>query len=532
MRKKFLIVLGLGMITLLGACSENVVDTIETVTETIVETQPTEITEEVDYTDELTQIAQIVISQIPDEVNADFSLPTSEGIEIIYTFGDRVHLEQYDYVSPFVDYTETVSIELKKGISSVTVDKEIFIIALDSGFNENKISLTIDIPIDWVNTEEYVDAEVVVSTKRNGVEITEHQTTEARLRSRGNSTQMFPKKPYRLKFNEKTSILGMPASKDYVLLAEYSDKSLMRNVITHKLSTLMDGIDYTLQTRYVDLYVNGSYHGVYVLTEQVENTKDKINITSEPGVYNTGFLIELDQRFYEQNIEDGWDWVVVRGIPYEIKSPDADDPLFTTAHHDYIFEYLIATENALINKSAYSHLIDLDNWIDFFVIQELVKNVDVGWSSVYMHKRQYEPLQFGPLWDFDLAMGNADYIDYGVENWYGMRDYKNRFFQLMMDVPEIRDAFKDRVLDLRLDYIPVILDAVLKLSVSLEDMAERNFERWPILNEYVWPNPSEVLEADTFLEQVDVIYRYLTNRSIWMSEAVFFPSYAEGDFDN
>jgi spore coat protein CotH len=88
---------------------------------------------------------------------------------------------------------------------------------------------------------------------------------------------------------------------------------------------------------------------------------------------------------------------------------------------------LIATKIAIEQQDGYEDLIDLDNWIDYFIIQEFVKNVDVGWSSVYMYKEPQGKLKFGPVWDFDLAYGNADYIDYGPENWYGMREYKNHF---------------------------------------------------------------------------------------------------------
>lgn len=484
-----------------------------------------------DYTEELTESLATLKAQIPEMINADYEIPIIEGVDVSFKVGDQVYQDLYPYESPFYDIDQQITIILSKGGSKIEEDINIKLISEDSGYNQNRIDLTIDVPLSTVNTIDYVATSVLVKTTKNGVEVIEHETTEAKLRGRGNSTQMFPKKPYRLRFDQKTSILGMPASKNYVLLAEYSDKSLMRNVLVHKMSTLMDGIDYSLQTRYVELYVNNQYQGVYVLTEQVEIKEEKLFVESIPGIYNTGFLIELDQRFYEQNEIDGFDWILVRGIPYTIKSPDSDDPNFTTAHHDYIYEYLIEVENRMINQTNYHNLIDIDNWVDYFVIQELVKNVDVGWSSVFMHKAPGEKLMFGPLWDFDLSIGNADYIDYGVENWYGMRSYKNRFFELMMSIPDIRDQFRLRIEYLSEEVLPQILSASLALQASLEDMAARNFEKWQILDTYVWPNPYEVVLAGTFAGQIDVIYRYLQNRTLWMLAEVQTYEYSVGNFE-
>jgi hypothetical protein len=342
---------------------------------------------------------------------------------------------------------------------------------------------------------------------------------------------MFPKKPYRINFSEDTSIFGMPAARNYVLLAEYSDKSLMRNAITHKLSTLLSGIKYKVQTRYVDLYINDEFQGLYVLTEQIENHENKLGLESIPGIYDTGFLIEMDQRLFQQGTNPGFDWLDVRGIPYEIKSPDSDDEAFTTDHHDYIYEYLIATEEALINLGNYEDLIDLDNWIDFFIIQELSKNVDVGWSSIFMYKEKDGKLKFGPLWDFDLAYGNADYIDYGVENWYGMRQYKNRLFKLMMQIPSVRNQFRLRFMEVAELYIPIILDAIPVIAESIRNDANENFVKWNILGFYVWPNPIEVQQANSFTAQTYVLSNYIENRTAWLLDAMMTDDYNNGIFD-
>lgn len=484
-----------------------------------------------DYTEELLLAMEEVKSEIPQVINADFYLPDVEGIEVSINLKNQSYKEKYVYTSPFTDEFIDLTIYLKKGRTRINDKISVSLLALDSGRNENRIDITTSVPIYQITTESYVDAQISVQSSINGESQIIHTASDARIRGRGNSTQMFPKKPYRINFRQNTSIYGMPASRNYVLLAEYSDKSLMRNVITHKLSSLLSGIEYAIQTRYVELYINSDYQGLYVLTEQVEIHPNKLFIESIPGVYDTGFLLELDQRFYEQNEVSGFDWVNVRGIPYEIKSPDSSHKDFTTAHHDYIYEYLLATEIALENKQGYEDFIDLDNWIDYFIIQEFVKNVDVGWSSVFLYKEPNGKLKFGPLWDFDLALGNADYIDYGPENWYGMRQYKNKFFRLMMDIPDVRAKFRTRMMEVIDLYIPTILEAIPLISDSIRTKAFRNFNKWQILNIYVWPNPIEVRLATSFTSQMYVLRNFVENRAEWLNYALFTDKYNQGNFN-
>jgi hypothetical protein len=487
--------------------------------------------QEEDFTEELLVVMEEVKEIIPTVINHDFLLPMYDDISIETTLDDITYTDEFIYQSPFVDQNLELTITIDKGKTVVEEVIDVILVSQDSGRNKNRIDIDIDIPITEITTETYVDATITVEGEINGMSEVQHVADGARIRGRGNSTQMFPKKPYRINFKVDTSIFGMPAARNYVLLAEYSDKSLMRNVVTHKLSSRLSHIEYTLETRYVDVYMNDEYQGLYVLTEQVELHENKLFFESIPGIYDTGFLIELDQRFYEQNQVAGFNWVNVRGIPYEIKSPDSDDEAFDTSHHDYIFEYLIATENALIDQEGYEDLIDIDNWIDFFIIQELSKNVDVGWSSIFMYKEKDGKLKFGPLWDFDLAYGNADYIDYGTENWYGMRQYKNRFFMLMMQIPSVRNLYRLRLMEIAELYIPDILDAIPVIAESIRTDANENFMKWNILGTYVWPNPIEVQQANSFTAQTYVLRNYIDNRLAWLLEAIMTDSYNQGYFD-
>ncbi len=474
-----------------------------------------------DYTEQIELLAEEIDESIPNVINSNFGLPTYVDYEVTYTFEEQTFTNEFIYESPFYDRDSEISYTIKRGQTELTFSSEFRYLSLDSGYNDTKIYLTLPVSLGQVGLEDYVQAGVRVETKKNGVGVLEHETEAAQLRGRGNSTWFLSdKKPYRLRFDENTSILGMPKAKNYVLLAEYADKSLMRNAITQKMVSLMNDLPYSLEVRFVELYINDDYRGVYVLTEQVEVHKNKFEIESIPGVANTGYFFELDQRFYDQNITPGWDWIVVRDIPYEIKEPDADDLAYTDIHATYLKAYIESVENALIAKSNYESLINIDNWIAYFIVQEFVKNVDVGWSSVFMYKEADGPLQYGPLWDFDLSYGNADYIDYGPENFYGMRMYKNRMFKLMMDILEVRLLYRERYNDFYLDVLPEMFEMIPVLEDSISDMAERNFMKWDIMNTYVWPNPAEVLAQTTHHGQVQYVLSFMNLRAEWMHDEI------------
>ncbi len=484
-----------------------------------------------DYTDVILELVETLDDELPRMVNMDYVLPKHDGFNITWKVDDIEVEDQIQYERPFYDQEKVLEFTIKKGKTELSFEHAFTLVSPESGLNFNKIYLTLPVSLYQVNKEDYVDAEVKVETVMNGEVTTELETNEAKLRGRGNSTWwLADKKPYRLRFDNNTSILGMPAAKNYVLLAEYSDKSFIRNAVVQKMVSLMDNLPYALEVRYVELYVNEEYRGLYVLTEQVEVHKNKFNLESTPGTLNTGYFLEMDQRFYDQNIDPGYDWIVVRSIPYEIKEPDPEDPLYTENHATYIFEYMIEVENALIAKSGYEGLIDINNWIDHFIIHELVKNVDVGWSSVFMYKERDGVLKYGPLWDFDLAIGNADYIEYGPENFYGMRLYKNRMFKLMMDIPEIRTQFAIRYRDFYDNVLPEIFDLIPVLGESIKPLAQINFSKWNIMGSYVWPNPWEVWTLTTHEEQVNYVTNYLSARSVWLYHAVDTNAYRNGQF--
>jgi hypothetical protein len=464
---------------------------------------------------------------IPNVINDDFDLPNYPGTSITWRFQNAVLTNRFQYLAPMFDYEAELSAEVRLHGETRVIPFLVKVIAPESGLNRNKLELRLPINFNQLTKEDYVNAEVKLTTSINGLDTVVYESINAEIRGRGNSTWNMPKKPFRLRLESATSLLDMPSARSYVLLAEYADKSLLRNTIVHKFTTMLEHLEHKITTRAVDVYINGIYQGVYTMTEQVEVRSSKLNIDTNPNLIDTGYFIELDRRY---DTSSGRAWFTISGVPYEIKEPDAREDTFQQAHTDFIRNYMIAAQHALINQQGYENYIDVDNWIDHFIVHELFKNVDVGFSSVFIYRHPGGRLKFGPIWDFDLAIGNADYIDWGVENFYGMFPDKNPWFHLMMNIPEVRERFRLRYIEIYTQYIPELLRGVHILADGLSSMATRNFLVWDIMGFWVWPNTPPMLEARTFFEQVDFVYRYIDERSQWLYQAVHSTNYQNGRF--
>lgn len=433
---------------------------------------------------------------------------------------------------PYSDEDIEINVEIKKGLSKETFTYDRTLLSLTLANYKTSIYIDMNESISNINKDTYLTMSTDVISEINDQEqyLLDNQT--GGIKGRGNSTwYSYPKKPYKLKFDERVSILGMPDAKEYVLLAEYADPSLMRNVITHQLSKMFN-LRHTLETRYVDLYINHQYLGVYVLTEQVEVDKNKLDLTIDGDINNLSFFIEIDMRYDDYTSIDPKAWISLNNFYYEVKELDPDDIGYSLTYRDSIKTYLSQTYDSLILNNGYDDYANIDEWIDYFIVQEISKNVDSWYSSVFMYKDKDNLLCFGPLWDFDFAYGNADYIDYGYEGFYGLRSDKNIWFHEMMKLPEVREKFKTRYIEFYLTYKDQYLNMITSLYLSLQDNSIDDNVVWQRLGLSVWPNPVEITSGTTYFNQYDYLYTYVENRLDWLKDAVLSDLYAQGQFDN
>lgn len=231
------------------------------------------------------------------------------------------------------------------------------------------------------------------------------------IRGRGNSTWGYAKKPYRIKLGEAQPLLGMTADRDWALLANYVDRSFMR---TNSAMVLGDqtNLAWTPDSRWVEVILNGRYLGLYQLIEHVEIEPHRINIDEMSSSDNTapavtgGYSLERDARL-NLSVDDGF--ITPGNQPILIDDPS---PL-TSEQLAYISQYVADAEAAIsragtnIPGTHYSDLIDVESFIDWYLIEELLRNHDAWFASAKMFKPRDGKLTMGPLWDFDLSMGTV-----------------------------------------------------------------------------------------------------------------------------
>jgi hypothetical protein len=329
------------------------------------------------------------------------------------------------------------------------------------------------------------------------------------MRGRGHSTWgLHPKKPYQVKFEDKTPVLGMPEDKRWVLLAEYSDKTFLRNKIAFHLGHL-SLLEWTPQSEYAQVYLNGEYQGLYLVTQKVEESKNRLNITDE------GFLLEIDD-WSHLNPDDLYfqsDYFLIN-----IKEPELDGP---GSESQYIEGYIDDFEKALFGSNfrdpqkGYRAYIEVQTVVDWFVINEIAKNVDAQWySSIYLYKPPGEKLRMGPLWDFDLGFGNVNYAPPEFpEDWW-VRD--NPWIKRMCQDPYFVGQVQERYEFFRAKQA-YLFRKMDEYAAYIHPSMLENDELWQTIGVWVWPNP---VVFPTYEQELDYLKTWISTRLSWMDSAM------------
>jgi spore coat protein CotH len=242
--------------------------------------------------------------------------------------------------------------------------------------------------------ERYINAGIEIidpNNSRNNLQ------SEVQIRGRGNSTWNANKKPYRIKFSEKKSLFGHEKAKSWVLLANNQDPTLILNTTAFELGRRME-FPFANHCTHVELILNGRYEGSYTVTEQIQTGRGRVEIDED-----TGFLVEIDAHYDE----DPKFRTPILELPVMIKHPE-DLPEDTA--YDFVKNTIHELEAALFADSFpynnYHDLIDLDNFIDYIMINEITRNDEIQlFHSVYLHQGGNEDskVRLGPLWDFDAG---------------------------------------------------------------------------------------------------------------------------------
>lgn len=303
------------------------------------------------------------------------------------------------------------------------------------------------------------------------------------IKGRGNSSWKYDKKPFRLKFDEKISLLDMHKDKSWVLIPNYNDKSMLRNSLAFYMSSISN-IDYTPESHFIDLTFNGKYWGTYLLCEKLKIAKHRVNVGDD------GFLFEIDSR---ASGESGSRYFSVPHMEnvVSIKDPEVE---YSDANFNYAKDFVIKADGALFSSNftnpstGWQAYIDMDSFVDWYLIQEIGKNLDGNFdTSCYMHLARGGKLKMGPMWDMDVAFGNMSQAN---QSCYRPTGYHIKYVQWYTRL--FKDpAFVKRVKE-RFNYFyrhqNDILANVNADAQYLKYSAMENNNVWHVLNVKTWPN--------------------------------------------
>jgi len=327
------------------------------------------------------------------------------------------------------------------------------------------------------------------------------------IETRGQSSQQFPKKSFAIELRDargddrKVPLLGMPADGDWVLYAPYNDKTLMRNVVAYRTARWMGR--YAARTRFVRLRLNGRAHGVYVLTEKPELGGDRVRGEA---------LFELTFPFQARSKAPSFRTPVTRR-PIVWEDPERGDLSARDARR--LASKVRAAERSLYGPGSWRRHLDEAAAVDFALVNELFKNEDGFHASTFMALRDGR-LHLGPVWDYDISMGNSDYGPSSrLRGWMlARRDWAERLYADRRFSRRMAARWRElRRAGLRRELLGIVAGAERELHGSVAD----NFARWPVLDRRIWPNP---VARGSHGAEMRFLHGWLKRRIAWIDRNV------------
>lgn len=369
------------------------------------------------------------------------------------------------------------------------------------------------IPRIVIETEDYreiKDRETKIPAKFQiwGKRAPEGEVKNLTIRGRGNSSWLYmPKKSFKIEFFDKQEILGMPPNKDWALIANHIDKTLLRNLITHHLAATISA-SFTPKLTPVELFLNKEYMGVYLLSETIKIGSNRVNIPKTQHTY----IVEFDEKYREDDIVTTTQNKRILNIHHP---QNADSSTKTKLrHHINEIENYIFTSH--LDIDSLKNYIDLDTYLKFYWIEELTKNNDGAFfTSVYFSWVDGFPLKMGPVWDFDQAYGNHSNAEVQTtDGWYIKKSYWNKFlFQDTLFARIARDAWFENH-----TFIETIIDSIESYKEILSPAAKNNFKRWKILSDHRTYNAWESQRYHSYEDAVNKLKDWIARRVQWIDK--------------
>lgn len=389
------------------------------------------------------------------------------------------------------------------------------------------VYLTTDSGADITSKEQYVSGRLKVVAE--GIANYEDVDIAIQIKGRGNSSWLAPKKGYNLKLDTKTKILGMKKSKRWCVIANYYDKTLLRNKFVSYLGNEIFNTVWNSSFVSVDMIINGSYRGTYLLGENIKLESNRIDIQDISEIENDengdnvtdladgGFVLEVNCRLDEQ-----FNFRTQKKVPFSLKDPDeVTEEVFSHIKTKIRnFENLLYSNSFADDVGGYRDFIDVDSVIDWYIVNELVKNSDSKFlTSVYMY---FDPtdskLHMGPNWDFDFSCGNENYDDCERYQGFWLNDCK--WLVRMFADPVFVTALKERWNQKKGDIQTAINQYIQSEADALETSAQFNFKYWEMLGKFTVYSPSGYENRLTYQSEIDYMVNWLENRYNWLDSAI------------
>lgn len=344
--------------------------------------------------------------------------------------------------------------------------------------------------------------------------------TDVQVRGRGNTTWGWEKKPYALKFGSKTPVLGMPKHKRWCLIANYMDRTQLRNRIAYHIGR-HSNLKWTVRNEYAELYLNDAYQGCYLLTEQIKVDSKRLDITemepadNEGEALTGGYLLELDDYFDEEKKfrSDATE------LPVNIKFPDPED--LTERQFAYIQDYFNAADNAVKNRRAEMFdYFDRASLIDYWIITEVTANHEPrNPKSTYFYKDRGGRLTAGPIWDFDyetlVEHTRKEWMLYDKPNMM-ICTWQPSWWPIFFENADFRAAAKARWQEWY-PFLKSVPDFIEQERKAISSAVVRDNRRWPAINGTGNPNRDENLSFDGAVNRLKTVYK---TRLEWMNAEI------------
>jgi hypothetical protein len=367
---------------------------------------------------------------------------------------------------------------------------------------------------------------------------------------RGSSSQSFPKKSYGFESWDAqgnsidTSFLGMPSESDWILNANYTDKSFVRNVMAYQVWQNMG--HYGTRYHFVEVILNGQYQGIYIFSEKIKRDKNRLNISKLSTTQNSGdevtggYIFKIDKQTGSGG--SGWNSSYLPSVSsggqkifFQYEYPKEED--ITSQQRIYLQSNVYTFETALKSagfadtSNGFRKFADENTFIDYFLVNEISKNVDGYRISTFLNKERDSKggkIRMGPVWDYDIAWHNANYCEGDIfTGWAYQFPCYDDYWQVpfwwsrLLEDPRYKNNLACRWMNLRQTILSnAWFDHYIdSISGQLMEAQQRNFTQWPILGVYVWPNPLPL--ATNYSGEVSTLKTWMHNRLSWLDSNMF-----------